>query len=367
MRVVFDAYWWVEGPLSNQMVQRRLIEAWLADHPEDTGVLVVPRAHLAAARADAPNGVEVVGTAARPHAVAAATVLGELARRRRADVVVAHNFTPVTGAAVTFVHDVLFVTNPEWFTPAERLYLWPIPLLARRAGAVATSSAHEAERIRTATRGLQLVRPVGLAVNPELTAAAPARPAALGGVEDFLLTVSRLNVRKNLDRLIQAALSAGTATPTRPLVVVGEPEGRAADLGAAADTARSQGSLRFLDRVDDAQLAWLYGHTSLFCYPSLDEGFGLPPVEALAFGARILASDIPVFRETLRERATYVDPKDPEAMAAALSSLLGSGPARQAPVEDRSWSQCAGALRDLAIEVVAARGSPTPRRIGRAP
>jgi glycosyltransferase involved in cell wall biosynthesis len=284
-------------------------------------------------------------------------VLASVARRARADVVVCHNFTPAFGPAVTFVHDVLFQTNPEWFTAAERLYLGAIPRLSRRAAVIATSSQHEADRIRRLNPAVRQVEAVGLAISTELAGARQRRPAGLPDVASFALTVSRLNVRKNLDRLINAAAAPGVSTPDCPLVVVGEPEGRTAALSAAARAAVDRGAVLFLDRVDDETLAWLYAHAAVFCYLSLDEGFGLPPLEALHFGAPLLVSDIPVFRETCGDRGRYVDPYDERAIAAALRDMLADTGVRRAPTRrEDDWRGPTTRLRELALQVARERG-----------
>lgn len=356
MRVVFDAYWWVEGPLSNQMVQREFITTWLRDYA-DEAILVVPAADVDRVRAQVASHVQVRGTHARPHALAAAAVLPRIARQMRADVIVSHNFTPLFGRSVTFIHDVLFQTNPRWFTPAERVYLAPIPLLARRADAVATSSHEEAQRIRWSNPRLRQVRPVGLALGTGLTEAHPARPQSMPDVAEFVLTVGRLNVRKNLARTVEAAVSSGSITPERPLLVVGEPDGRTEGLGDDVVSARREGVLVFLDRVDDAELAWLYGNAQLFAFLSLGEGYGLPPLEAMHFGAPTLVSDIPVFHETLGGDAHFVDPRDTAAIAAEFTRLL-TAPARpraatRADVKSsaQDWTACTARLRDIACSV----------------
>ncbi|WP_315095887.1 glycosyltransferase family 1 protein [uncultured Cellulomonas sp.] len=316
MRVLVDGYWWAEGPLSNRQVQREIVRHWV-DLFDDELTMVVP--HKALDGIDAPRGVRCVGTRLWPHGVASVVDYPRIARRVGADVSVVHNFTPWTGRSAVFVHDVMFQTNPEWFTLPERAYLRLVPWTLRRADVVATSSHHEAERIAAHNRGIAPVVPIGLAVGTELATARPTRPAGVD-VEEFVLSVGRLNVRKNLGRLFTAAARSGVITPTRPLLVVGEPEGARADLGPDVRDAVTSGAIRFLGRVDDGELAWLYGHADLFVYLSLDEGFGLPPVEALSFGCPALVSDIPVMRENLGASSAYVDPLDVDAIAAALQA-----------------------------------------------
>ena len=346
MRVLLDGYWWHEGPPSNSMVQRELVRGWARTHPEDELVIAVPAAHLDAVREHVPAGAELVGVRRRPHGVSVMSEYPSALRRARADVAVTHNFVPWGVPSVVFLHDVLFQDQPRWFTPAERLYLAPVTALLPRAGAVVTSSAHEARRIERRNPRIGQVRPIGIAPDPRLATLPPVRPQVLAGVDDFVLTVGRLNVRKNLGTAIAAAVRTGEIGPARPLVVVGGPDGRGPGFGPAALQAIEDGAVVLTGHVADAELAWLYRNAALFVFLSLDEGFGLPPVEALSFGTPVVASDIGVFRETIGAHARLVDPHDVDAAAAAIRQELARG--RRTPVQPLAWDDAAAALRDTA-------------------
>ncbi|MBO3088917.1 glycosyltransferase family 4 protein [Cellulomonas sp. zg-ZUI40] len=346
MRVLLDGYWWHEGPPSNAMVQRELVRGWARTYPEDELVMAVPAAHLEAVRDDVPAGVELVGVRRRPHGVAVMTEYPSVLRRTHADLAVTHNFVPWGVPSVVFLHDVLFQDQPRWFTPAERLYLAPVTALLPRAGAVVTSSAHEARRIERLNPRVGRVRPIGIAPDARLATLRPVRPSALAGVDDFVLTVGRLNVRKNLGTVIEAAVRTGEIDRARPLVVVGGPDGRGPGFGPQARRAVEDGAVLLTGHVADVELAWLYRNAALFVFLSLDEGFGLPPVEALSFGTPVVASDIGVFRETIGAHARLVDPLDVDAAAVAIRHELARG--RGAPVPPPAWDDAAAALRDTA-------------------
>lgn len=326
MRLVFDAYWWVEGPASLRHVLRETVLAWCAEHPEDEVALVVRHRHLERARASAPDGAVLVPTRARPQALLA-TVAVERARRRLGyDAVLVQNFaTRSRGVSAVYLHDVLFVTDPEWFTRTERAYFSRMVAWVRRADVVFSSSASEGERIRRSTRARRVV-PVGLGMSTELTDSNEQRPVAGLEPSGFLLTVGRLNVRKNLERTILGVLASGAVDASHPLVVVGGASGKAEQLDPRVDEAVAAGTVRFLGHVDEAELRWLYASTSLFVCLSLGEGFGMPPVEARFFGAPVVASDLPVFRENLPDGTAFVDPTDLAAIAEAVRSAVASPP-----------------------------------------
>lgn len=334
-RILLDAYWWSKGPASGRMIVRELLTTWGERYPNDDVHLAVRAEDQAEVAAATSFSVHVVR--ARPHALAAAS-MGYLARRIGADCIYSQNFAAISRRpTATFVHDVLFMTNPEWFTPVERAYLAPIPVLARRADLVLTSSESEAARIRS-TAGVTAVTPVGLGVAAALTESAGVAPA--GPVpERFALSVGRLNVRKNLERLLMAAAKSPAVSVDTPMLVVGEPEGRTADLPQLVREATDLGSIRFLGYVTDAELRWLYERAQVLAFVSLDEGFGLPPIEAASFGCPVIASDIAVFRETLVDaNVTFVEPLDVPAMERALGNAMAEPRKPDATFRRPEWS-----------------------------
>jgi glycosyltransferase involved in cell wall biosynthesis len=345
MRILFDGFWWVDGPVSNKQVMREFILAWERSFPQDDLVVAVPRADLEAVRSALPSRVLLVGTRLRPQGISAILELPFLARRLRADRIVTHNFSPLFGRSAVFVHDLMFVTHPEWFTATERAYFALMPLTLGRASWILTSSQSEADRIGGIAK--RRVDAIGLGLARGLELAVPRRPAGLDGSDEFLLSVGRINARKNLGVAIEAAVRSGVVNPRTPLVVVGEPEGKRAELGPSVAEAVETGAVRFLGFIEDDELAWLYARARVFVFLSLDEGFGMPTLEAAHFGAPVVASDIPVFREILGERARYVDPVDVQAAAVSIRTAYEAG--RQEPADIQalgySWELSAARMR----------------------
>lgn len=355
MKVLFDAFWWKEGPVSNRQVLHRIVGQWRQQFPGDELVLAVRARDVESVRRELGPVIEVVGMRLRPHGVAVILELGLLAKRVAADVVLAQNFTPLTGNTAVFIQDVLFLTNPDWFTRAERLYFGLMPISARRAGRVLASSVAEAVRIDANVRLRLPAAPVGLAPNPDLLAARRVKPSLQIERNEFILTVGRLNVRKNLERVCQAAIRSGAVSAVRPLVVAGGYQGKSVRFSDAVQKGIDDGRIVLAGNVTDEELAWLYENTATFVFASLDEGFGLPPVEALAFGAPVIASDIPVMRENLGEQAFYVKPTDVGAISAALEGASrddGRSVARMDYASHRfSWSSVVSNIRANLVEL----------------
>lgn len=353
MRVLFDGYWWVHGPGANRTVMREFVLAWIEKFPDDEIYLAVRASHAGEA-ADIPVNVHVVFTRAWPQAVSNAVELPLLARKVKADVTIAHNYAPMARTSVVFVHDLMFLERPQWFSLLERVYLRPMPWTLRRATAIATSSETEAARIRRLVPHAPPAQAVGLAVTTELSEAKPLRPenAPPGG---FALVVGRLNVRKNLANAVEAAGMATSITPSRPLVVVGDTahSGKSTAWDETADALINDGTVVLLGRVTNAELRWLYEHASVTLCVSLDEGFGLPPLEAASFGSPLVVSDIPVFHEILGESVTFVDQLSPKSIAVGIDMAIESAPGRapkyEGIAETYNWQLAVDRMRQAAI------------------
>ena len=350
MKVLFDGYWLLGGPPSGRRVVDSFVRTWSADFPDDELLVAVPgreKEQVALLLAGLP--VELRTVRLRPHGLSAMTELGSLAD---VDVVLAQNYTPLRSTAVraTFIHDLMFEEHPEFFTRSERVYFAGMPWSARFADVVLTSTRAEADRIeRTRPRLAGKVRPVGLSVPESFSAAVAADPLPDLRPGRFLLCVGRLNARKNVNRLIDALRAQDLVSDDFPLVVVGEPDGLAI---ARIDPADRR--FRFVGGVSDGSLRWLYEQCRLFVFPSLDEGFGLPVVEAAICRAPMVLSDIPAFRE-LAPAAAFFDPHDEASIGAAISRELSGEPSPPPAVVVPTWSEVVGRIRAEVAGRVAAR------------
>jgi glycosyltransferase involved in cell wall biosynthesis len=346
VKIVFDAYWWAAGPPSVRHVLREIVFAWEHEFPDDELILVTP--------ATVTDGFATVRSKLYPQALVATRAVARAVRIHRADAALSHNFAPKLRGAVSaiYLHDVLFVTNPEWFTRIERAYFSLMVRWVKRADVVFTSSETEADRIRSHTPA-RLVRAVGLGLSRELTASAdPDEADEALRADHFVLAVGRLNVRKNLGLVINASLDTGLITPTHPLVIVGSANGRGERADVRTQNAIDDGSVVFTGFVSEARLRWYYRHCSLFVFLSLGEGFGMPPIEAAYFAAPVLASDLPVFHETLGRAATFVDPTNRAAVTAAIGQGIVDGDVRSL---DRRPRGGIAALHDWGATVTAMR------------
>ena len=171
-----------------------------------------------------------------------------------------------------------------------------------------------------------------------------------------ILCVAAKRPHKNQELLVRAL---GALPDDVVLVLAGHPEPYDEELRALAGTEGVAGRVRFADYVPDEDLEGLLALADVAAFPSLAEGFGLPVAEAMGRGLPVVASDIPVFHEVGGDAATYTDPHDPAAAAAALASALEAGPERRqasrAQAARFTWPAAAGGTLAVFDRVLRAR------------
>lgn len=314
--MLFDAYWLVQGPPSGRTVVREMIRAWNRSFPDDVITLFVrerDRATVQNLDFVSSGAFEVLTSRTKVHGVAVAALRVEGAY----DALISQNFTPLSPLRLvkaTFLHDAIYRQHPEWFTKSERLYLGLASLSIRFADMVLTSTGTESKRIgkylpATAAK----VQAVGLGLPSWILEDRAGGFEPQRQAKPYLLAVGRLNVRKNLSSLIRA-FEASPLAGRFDLLLVGEPNGKATAL------ASNSSAVRFMSGVDDSTLRELYAGAAAFVFPSLDEGFGLPLLEAANFNIPIAASDLEVFRE-IDVAHEYFDPKSVESISVALDRI----------------------------------------------
>lgn len=240
---------------------------------------------------------------------------------------------------VVVVHDISFKAHPEWFAKDLRMkfddLFWP--------------RVREAEKIITVSEysKAEIIRLLG--ANPaKISVIHEAADEIFKPVEDgsrlesvqkkygiskpFILTAGSIHTRRNLERLIEAVALASRKLGFTPwLLILGTP----APFSPPVDiwgTARRLGihqHIRHEEYVPEEDLLLLYNASSLFAYPSLYEGFGLPVIEAMACGCPVACSNATSLPEVAGDAAIYFDPLNVETMAEAIFKILGDDTLRE--------------------------------------
>lgn len=232
--------------------------------------------------------------------------------------------------SVVTIPDVVWRVERATVPPAKRAYYdYTIPrsmALARRIIAISQATANDIARFYP--EHADKVRIVHLGVDPHLFAPAdePTTAAAVrrayGLPAKFILTLGTLEPRKNLPRLVRAFEHVSDDDPDIHLVLAGKDGYQADVLRAQVAASPAADRILFSGHVSAADLPAVYRAATLFAFPSLSEGFGLPILEAMASGTPVLTGDRSAMREIAGDAAELVDPEDVDSIARGLRHAL---------------------------------------------
>jgi glycosyltransferase involved in cell wall biosynthesis len=177
------------------------------------------------------------------------------------------------------------------------------------------------------------------------------------GINDrFLLYVGTLEPRKNLLNLVQAFETVADDVGSMQLVIAGRTGWLVRELFEDVHKSRLRDQIIFTGYLSDYDLSSLYSSCTLFLYPSLYEGFGLPPLEAMACGAPVIASDIASIREVVDASARLVG-TEPGQLSGAMTELIGNEQERKKlagagmkRAAEFSWAEAARGTRAVYVE-----------------
>jgi glycosyltransferase involved in cell wall biosynthesis len=305
---------------------------------------------LVASRAHPPDplarfGFPITSLAVPPRLIAKAWDLG-IGRVNSAGLVHATSFAmpPTPARLVVTVHDLAFLTYPEAY-PGRGLR-WHRDAMHRaidRAVAFVVPAEQVAAQLALAGADPSVVHVIeeGADHLPEPDQAAARKMLENHGLgADFILAVGTVEPRKNLQRLVAGYLAAVANLPkSYPLVIAG-PSGWGAALGPPPE------GVVLLGSVAAATLSALYRMAHVVCYVPIEEGFGLPVVEAMHAGTPVVSSDVP----SAKGVSIIVDPLDVASIAQGILTAVTDGEARAAAIEaghrrtaELTWQRCAEA------------------------
>lgn len=241
-----------------------------------------------------------------------------------------HLLPPLKNARTVFtLHDLIFQFFPEFHLPLNRWFLQnAMPHFLRRADAIIAVSectkrdavqlyGVPPEKIAVIHEGVDpALRPV---TDPNLIAAARARYAQH---QPFLLFLGTIEPRKNIPALVDALQILRARGFPHRLLIAGRRGWLYQGVFEHVRQVGMEGEVDFLDYVPDEDLPALFAACEAFVFPSLYEGFGLPPLEAMACGAPVVCSNTSSLPEVVGEAALCVNPRDAGEMAAAVERVI---------------------------------------------
>jgi len=187
----------------------------------------------------------------------------------------------------------------------------------------------------------------------ENLASGPAEPMPQFQDKPFIMYVGRMDPYKNIRRLIEAHQLLIKAQPDLQLALPGAKDGNVQVLEQWVKDQKFK-NVHFLDFVSDEQLRWLMENTQAYVFPSLSEGFGLPPLEAMTYGAPVVSSNATCLPEVNQDAAHYFDPTNVEDIAAKISEVLENKTLRDGLIQEGkkvvagySWKRMANETLDV--------------------
>lgn len=353
MRIAVDARALEAQPTGVGRYLEELVGAWLDRHPGDTFVLLSCRPVFAGRLA---GRVETVpGDGRVPGTIWLQTHAGRLARDARAEVFLGPlGVLPLASElpGVATIHDLTPLLFPAWHSLKNRLGFIPFlrPTIRRARAVAAVSRATLRDLVDQVPEADEKAEVVHNGVSVTAPERAPATPG-----EPYVLFLGTLEPRKNVLRLVEAAESLWDRYPAFPdLALAGGDGWGLPDLPARLEASRHRARIRRLGYVDRETSLRLVRDARLLAYPSLYEGFGLPPLEALALGTPVVGSSASSLPEVLGDVALLPDPTSVPAIAAALlraeTDETWRRHARQAGPERAglfTWGEAARRMRSL--------------------
>ena len=284
--------------------------------------------------------------------------LRKLCKEYKIDVLHTQYYLPLFSPCKTVVtiHDLSFEHINNVFTKTEYIKdKLLVPHAARRADAVVTVSNFSKQDISSTYNVPEskievIPNAVGsefykLPENDELRA--KVRDKFNIGDSKYIICVSNLQPRKNIPRLVRAfGKYIDENNKDCKLVLVGKKAWMYDEIEQCVADCKEKVVLT--DYVENNELVALFGEAAGCVYPSIFEGFGIPPLEALCCGTPVAVSDIPVMREVLGDNVLYFDPMSEEAIAEAIKKLFETHPGvDDAIVLKYSWKKSADKLKEV--------------------
>lgn len=318
------------------------LAAALGAHPGVEVVVASPRAIAGVGHVPIPDGGPLGRFAWELCA------LGQAVERADADIYHGtHFYTPrrLGVPRVATIHDLTFFRLPKRYGFAHREYYRAIARTARRAERVIVPSrAVATDAVRYLGLAPQRIRVIPEAPRAELRPAAGEAVAALrsrrGLEQPYLLCLGTAEPGKRTVDAIRALPSVREHHPGVVLALAGNPGRLSGGLEAEAARLGVAHHVKFLGYVPDDELAALLTGAEALVFPSLFEGFGLPPIEAMACGTPVIATRAPAMDEVLSGAAVFVPLRDPGALARAACALMDNA-AMRADISQRSLEMAA--------------------------
>ena len=313
MKIGFDARWYFNGPVSGKLVVRNLLDRLITNSAHT----IIPIFHIK----DQNNvynkfgNIKCIFTKIRNPLLSNVFEIPFLKKSNELEIIIFQNFSPFFGSfkKINYIHDIIFEDRPEFFTKKEKLYFSPMKYLSMKADLVITISKNEKDRI--IRKGYS--KNVAYVYHGIDTSMKNMAKSVKNLPKEYILAVGRINIRKNISTLIRSI--SLIKNKKMKLVIVGEDSWKKENINVDE---KLKSRIVFLKNISNDELGYIYSNARVFCFVSLDEGFGLPIVEAMSFGIPVICSNISVMPEVAGNAGILVDPYSENQIADKIDLLL---------------------------------------------
>jgi glycosyltransferase involved in cell wall biosynthesis len=348
MKIGIDAKWLFRGQISGKVFIQSILPELFKLHPEIEWHIFLDKKDKHFAVPFPKEAAQVHYVWARFNMLSNLFVLPNYARQLNLDAVLFQALSPKgkTFKSIVFVHDILFKDYPEHFTWKERLYFKPLKWTIGLADRIVTTTEYVSDELRRLhfAKAKQQVDIVPLGVKNVFKSRHQQSNKFLNAVKQkynlpdaYILFVGRLNSRKNIQGVISSLSLLNDKTIG--VVIAGDRSWKKAPIRDLTSDKTINQRIIFTGSVTDEELGAIYAMARVFCFPSFAEGFGLPPLEAMASGVPAIVSDNTAMPEVCDNAALFINPFDPSTIAEKINELLqNNGLYNQKVMEGLQWS-----------------------------
>jgi glycosyltransferase involved in cell wall biosynthesis len=306
-----------------------VIEQLVKNHPEHEYVLFLKSSERSYPFPYLRKNVQLVYCPLKINLLSNLLCLPWKGRKLNLDILLTQNYSApfIKTKKATLVLDVIFKSDPQYFTLIERIYFFFIKPLLRYSDTVLTISEYERKNLKTYGFILpnQSSSVLHLGVDHHFLNGQHSpeelvefkRKWNLPG--KFILYVGRINLRKNIQNLIKSMIYVKSDIS---LVLCGKEDWKVLDIERIIKKNKLEERVVRIGYLEDRYLPLLYKSAELFAYVSFQEGFGLPPIEAMACGIPVVVSQTSSLPEICGDAAQYVNPHDPEDIAKGINKII---------------------------------------------
>lgn len=328
VKIGIDAKWYFEGPASGKMVIRNLVNEICKLKSNLRFYIILDKKHDDLKLDFENSDVQKVYVWNGNNLLSNVFFVPYIAKKHNLDVVLYQTSVSCFGKhkKIAYIHDLIYISHPQYYTFIERIYLNPLKFLARFSDFIITVSDFEKSRFKDLNFSDKKIEVLHHGFDPKFKEITKFDKKPLKDIKDrlglpdfFILYVGRINSRKNVPSLIKAFAKVNYPIP---LVLVGNKEWKTDNIDSLISELKLSDKIIQTGPLFGEELAKVYALSTIFCFPSFEESFGLPPLEAMASGIPVVVSNTSSLPEVCGDAAIYVNADKPDEIANAITRLL---------------------------------------------